>query len=362
MAFAGCLALAVLSLVIAAQTTYDPTAWLIWGREIMHGDLSTSVGPSWKPLPILVTAPAALLGDTAQQQIWLVVARAGVLAAVALAYRLAWRLEGPVAGVIAAATLLVASSYLSRTFRGDSEGLLVAIALGAVEAHVSGRRRMAFGLVSAATLLRPELCLFALGYGLWLVLAASSAAQRRRMLAVAAATGALVVACWLVPEQIGSGRLFRAASRALEPVAGSPATAAHPFLATFSNASPALPWPVYVAGVAYVVAAIRDLRRPESRLAVALAAIATAVMVLVAGMAQAGFTGNIRYLAIPIAITAILGAAGGVQLFRRARAGLSPGRARLAIAVAAAVAAPFAARAVLHTRHQFAGALHESAV
>ena len=42
------------------------------------------------------TAPTALLGDTAQQEIWLVVARAGALAALALAYRLAWRLEGAV--------------------------------------------------------------------------------------------------------------------------------------------------------------------------------------------------------------------------------------------------------------------------
>ena len=65
----GCVVLAVLSLLAADQTTYDPTAWLIWGREVVHGGLSTRVGPSWKPLPIVVTAPASLLGDTAQQDI-----------------------------------------------------------------------------------------------------------------------------------------------------------------------------------------------------------------------------------------------------------------------------------------------------
>ena len=98
----GCVVLAVVSLLFGRQPTYDPTAWLIWGRQIVHGDLFTRFGPSWKPLPILITAPTALLGDTAQQQIWLVVARAGALAALALADRLAWRLEGPVAGLIAA--------------------------------------------------------------------------------------------------------------------------------------------------------------------------------------------------------------------------------------------------------------------
>ena len=82
----GCGALAALSLLATDQTTYDPTAWLIWGREIVHGELSTTGGPSWKPLPILVTAPAALLGDAAAQQVWLVVARTGGVVALVLAF------------------------------------------------------------------------------------------------------------------------------------------------------------------------------------------------------------------------------------------------------------------------------------
>ena len=83
------MALAALSLLVSAQTAYDPTAWLIWGREIVHGNLSTTAGPSWKPLPVVVTAPTALLGDAVQQQVWLVVARVGILAAVAVTWRLA---------------------------------------------------------------------------------------------------------------------------------------------------------------------------------------------------------------------------------------------------------------------------------
>src|SRR6185295_19508634 len=103
LAVGACAVAAILSLIIADQPTYDPTAWLNWGREIVHGDLTTTSGPSWKPLPVLVTVPSALLGDTGQRLIWLVVARTGTLVALVLAYRLGRRLQGPVAGAIAAA-------------------------------------------------------------------------------------------------------------------------------------------------------------------------------------------------------------------------------------------------------------------
>jgi hypothetical protein len=363
----GCLVLAVVSLLFGRQPTYDPTAWLIWGRQIVHGDLFTTFGPSWKPLPILVTAPAALLGNTAQQQIWLVVARAGALAALALTYRLAWRLEGPVAGVIAAVALLCSSGYATRTFRGDSEGLLVAIAFGAIEAHLCGRRWLTFGLVVAATLMRPELFVFAVGYGLWLVWAAPTDAPRRRTLAIVTAAGALVVAAWLIPEEIGSGELFRAASRALLPVAGSPATADFPFLATFTNAAAVLPWPLYAAGIWYVLAAIVALRRRRrmdgsAGLALALAGMATATMVLIALMAQAGFTGNIRYLTIPIGLTGIVGAAGLVRLARLAWARLGPRWGVVAIVLGAGVVAPFAAHAVVRTRDEVRSGQRETAL
>src|SRR5690349_22767192 len=51
---AGCGAIAALSLLLPSALTYDPMSWLIWGREIAHLDLSTTYGPSWKPLPVAV--------------------------------------------------------------------------------------------------------------------------------------------------------------------------------------------------------------------------------------------------------------------------------------------------------------------
>ena len=358
----ACLALAALSLLVSRQPTYDPTAWLIWGREILHGDLFTTGGPSWKPLPILVTLPAAVLDKGGQQDVWLLVARTGTLAALVLSYRLAWRLEGPVAGVIAAAALLVSSGYLTRTFRGDSEGLLVALAFGAIEAHITGRRRLAFALLVATALLRPEMWLFAGLYGLWLAWFGVPPARRAQTVAVVAGAGAVVVAAWLIPEEIGSGRLLRAASRALEPVAGSPATASVPFVATFTNAAPVLPWPLYAAGVFYVASALRGADRwPQRALVLALAVIATALMVIVALMAEMGFTGNSRYLTIPIALTGILGGAGLVRIASLARSGLAPRGAAAAVGVVAALAVVFFVLAGFRTRDQVRKGMYESA-
>jgi len=44
---AACTALAALSLLWPSTPTYDPWAWLIWGREVASGHLSTLNGPSW---------------------------------------------------------------------------------------------------------------------------------------------------------------------------------------------------------------------------------------------------------------------------------------------------------------------------
>jgi hypothetical protein len=55
-----------------------------------------------------------------------------------------------------------------------------------------------------------------------------------------------------------------------------------------------------------------------------MAAIATVLMVAVAAMTQAGFAGNLRYVALPAALVCVLAGAGWVWLIRgtRARFGL----------------------------------------
>ena len=71
---------------------YDPWVWLIWGRELTQGTLSSDGTIAWKPLPVLVTALLVPFGEAAPQ-LWLLVSRAvglsGLVAVGGLAARLA---------------------------------------------------------------------------------------------------------------------------------------------------------------------------------------------------------------------------------------------------------------------------------
>jgi len=66
------LVIAALSLLIPSTPSYDPWAWLVWGREIAHFDLQTTGGPTWKPLPVIFTTVFSLFGKAAPD-LWLVV-------------------------------------------------------------------------------------------------------------------------------------------------------------------------------------------------------------------------------------------------------------------------------------------------
>jgi hypothetical protein len=340
-AVAGCLALAALSLLGPWEPTYDPWAWLLWGRQITGGDLDTTGGPSWKPLTVLLTTVFSLFGDDAAPRLWLLVARAGGLLALVFAFRVAARVGGPAAGVVAAGGLLLVDGFASNVMRGNSEGLLVALTLWAVERHADGRRRDAFLLGVAAGLLRPEVWIFVAPYGLWLVRGAWAGPARARTVALVALAGVALPVLWFVPEWVASGSPLRGASRAREPVPGSPGEADFPFLEVFRNASDAVPYPVAVLGVVAVAAAlIARPRDARGRLVLALAAIATVLMLEVALLAQAGTTGNVRYVTLPAALVCVLGGIGAVELVRTLRGALRPRARWAALAGVVAVSAP----------------------
>ncbi len=292
--------------MLPSVPTYDPWAWLIWGREILHGDLVTTTGPSWKPFPVLFTVPFAALGDAGAPLAWLVIARAGGLLAIAMAYRLGRRLAGPVAGIVAAGALTLANDFIFYWFRGNSEGILVAVCLWAVERHLDGRRVDAFLLGVVAALLRPEIWPILLVYGCYLVWQDRS----RRTVTTVLGGGALVMALWFVPEYVGSGDFLRAASRAREVNADSLANAAHPFVAVFERSYDVLTLPVYVGALIAVVVAVRN----RDRLVLAMAATAAGLMLAVALMTQAGFAGNLRYVALPASLVCVLAGIGCVRL------------------------------------------------
>jgi hypothetical protein len=344
----ACFALAALSLLGPSTPTYDPWAWILWGREVVHLDLVTTDGPSWKPLPIFFTAPFSLLGDDAAPQLWILVARAGGILAVVMAFRLAARLAGPAAGAIAAAALLVSDEFIRNFARGNSEGLLVALCLWAIERHLDGRRRDAFLLGFAAGLLRPEVWPFWGLYGLWLLAGAWGDRVPWRTLALVGGTAVLTLVLWFLPEYLGSGSALRAAERARQPNPDSAAFAAFPFGEVFKRSASILTVPVYLGAAIAVLRAWR-VRRTDSSAGVvlALAVISTLLMIGVALMTEGGFAGNLRYVALPAAMVCILAGAGWVWTARAARARWGGGAA---VAVAVAVAALFAPFAVADVR------------
>jgi hypothetical protein len=338
----GCLALAALSLLVTRQPTYDPWAWIIWGRETLHLDLVTTTGPSWKPLPWLFTTPFALFGDAAPQ-LWLVVARAGGFLAFAMAFRLAARLAGPLAGVIAAGSRVLADEFIRNFFRGNSEGLLVALCLWAIERHLDHRRRDAFLLIFAAALLRPEVWPFWGLYGAWIVASAWQRHPPRVELALFAGTGVALALLWFVPEYLGSGDILRAASRARQPNPDSAAYAARPFVEVFRRSSGVLSLPVYAGALIAVAGALASWWRHRTGiLRLAVAGAATVLMVAVAAMTQAGFAGNLRYVALPASVVCVLAGVGWVDALAWLRRRSGVRAAAIGALVAAAAWLPWA--------------------
>jgi hypothetical protein len=296
---AVCMGVAGLSLVAPWAPTYDPWAWLVWGREVAGLDLDTTAGPAWKPLPVLVTTLLAPLGGAAPW-LWLLLARAGGLLAVMLAFRLAARLADGrgrwFAGCAAVLGLLATTGFLRGVAGGSSEGLLVALLLLAFERQLDGRRGQAFALGTAAALLRPEVWLFLAVYAVW--------RWRREPEArmFVAALLALVPVLWLLPELWGSGDLLRSSERAQVPNPGAPTLADFPALEVLRRFAAMLVPPILVGALAAVVLGIRR-REPEL---LALVAGMLGWVALVALMSEAGYSGEERYLLVGAALASVL--------------------------------------------------------
>ena len=63
----ACIVLAAISAaVLPTVPSYDPWAWISWGREVTDPHLSFAIsgGPSWKPLPVMFTTIWGLFGST----------------------------------------------------------------------------------------------------------------------------------------------------------------------------------------------------------------------------------------------------------------------------------------------------------
>jgi hypothetical protein len=358
LALAGvALIIAALSLLIPSTPSYDPWAWLVWGREIVHLNLHTTGGPTWKPLPVIFTTLFAPFGKAAPDM-WLVVARAGALVAVAMTFKLGWRLmralgsvvhppaadgNGAVspearvlaraselaapllAAILAAGSLVVSSGFISDNALGYSEGFMTAAVLVALDRHLDGERRQAFAVGFIAALDRPEIWLYWGLYGLYLFWKDPGA---RRLVA---GMFALIPVFWFLPELWGSGHLFRGVSRAQHVRSNSAANASCPFCTELAQHAwkHALLRVKVVTGIVLAVSGVLLLRQRHSLLSAArgegpirdarlrailhlfvVGALGASWWLLIAVMTQAGFSGNDRYLVLGAALIVIAGGVG----------------------------------------------------
>lgn len=336
--------IAALSLLLPSTPSYDPWAWLVWGREILHGSLHTPGGPTWKPLPVIFTTVFALFGS-AQPNLWLVIARAGAVLATLMTFKLAARLTwwlraeaserldgrgvvdrliefGPavLAGLVAAVGLALSGNLLSDSALGYSEGIATAALLIGLERHLDGHPRQAFALGFIAALDRPEIWLFWGPYGLWLMW--KDPGSRALVIGLAA----LTLFLWFVPQKWGGGSFTSGITRASHPRKNSAAFASCPFCTELADHAWTLVLlrikvaAVLVIGFAGAVLARAMYARRSWRLIGlrerSLATLATcglfgfAWWILIALETQAGFSGNDRYLVIGSGFIEICGAGG----------------------------------------------------
>jgi hypothetical protein len=325
----GSLALAGLSLLMPSVPTTDPWGWIVWGRQVLHLDLNTVAGPpSWKPLPVLFTTPLALLGGAAPSA-WLVIARAGGLLALALAYRLGTRLAGPAAGAVAVLGVLLSGSWMRNLAYGYTEGLAVALLFWAVLSHLDGRRGRALALGFLVSLSRPEAWAFLLPYAAFVWLRE----PRLRPLAAAAAVASPLL--WILPDWWGSGDPFHASHVAQVNLTHA---GAHPGLHVLTSGLALASFPLELLALAATVLAIR---RHERRVLV-LGAGAAAWILMLSLATEARYPGAARFLVEPIAVLCVVGGVGAAWLSELAKR-ISP-QAALAVLIAAAML-PVAIRA-----------------
>ncbi|MDQ5835013.1 MAG: hypothetical protein M3550_18515 [Actinomycetota bacterium] len=332
----ACLALAALSLLAPSQLSYDPLAWVVWGREIAHFGLDTAGGPSWKPLPVVFTALVAPIGELDRDlppALWMVVARAGTLLALAMAFRLASRLAGAgltgaVGGAVAATALFLTPDWFQFAAHGSEAPLAVALMLWGIERHLDGRPEHALVLGFLACLLRPELVPFLGLYGLWAWWARPGL---RRLVA-----GTLVVLplAWVVPEWIGSGNPLDGGRQAQSEPVWSLSLAEQPWLRALERIHNHAGVAVEVLMAVAVLGAL--VRRRWAVLALAAAALAEAALFV--AMTEGGFSGNPRYVLPAVALSCVLAGVGAAALLDT---GPRPAGAALAAAGLVFLGVPF---------------------
>ena len=308
-------------LVLSEPWLPDPNSWLVWANQIAHGHgIDFSVGPSWKPLPVIWSIPGSWASSQAAALAWMWLVRSCAAATLLLAAVLVTPRFGRAAGLLSAVFPLAIGPWNEAWLGGSAEPVLTAAVLAAALAWRAERREAAIMLVAIGGLVRPEAWLLAIA-----LLALEARHERRRAIILAAAVVGFEALAWFIAPWALGGSLLQASDRA-QTIS---IAAEHGLIDAGLSQLPAVAALLVPAGAWAVVR-----RRDPVLIAIAIGSVAYALTVALAGIA--GYSGIPRYY-VPAAVgLAVLAGPGAAELIR-----LIPSpvlRPAAALLVAAAIA------------------------
>jgi hypothetical protein len=308
------------------RPAYDAYGWLVWGHQAVHLNLDLNSAPSWKPLPFLFTLPYSVIPGPAALWLWMVTAVAGAFAGAVFGARIAYRLAAPapryarLAGAaFAGVGVLGIAGYWHFVLIATSDPLMTTLCLAAIDAHLSGRRRLAWALLVLTSLGRPEAWIVTAAYAVW---AWRSDRALRRSIIVGAIT---IPVLWFGIPLISTGNPLIAGKIEADSTA---ALSGNRLTGTLDGFTSLYELPMWIAESAVVLLAA--VRRERTWIVL----IGAAMLWLLTEIAFAlhGWAPSPRYMFEPVAVLVVLVGAGIGRV-------LSVGRHRYALARWAAVAA-----------------------
>jgi hypothetical protein len=280
---------------------YDPYGWLDWGYHTLHGSLNLGGAPSWKPFTFIFNVVYALSGHWAVY-LWMLTAVSISLSGAVFGGRIAYRMtarEGGshwialAAGVFGGAAVLGIQDYFHYLMSAQSDSMLVAVCLAAIDQYLCGRLRWAFWLGVLGGLGRPEVWPFLAVYGIWLL--RTHPEMRKDVIGGAVITLFL----WFGVPTITNGRPNIAGQLALR----SPRECTTGKITCTVSRFTALDY-IALELAALLVVGLALLRRNWT--VVTLAGMAAGWVVIEIAFVLHGFPGVPRYLFEPAGLTAVL--------------------------------------------------------
>jgi hypothetical protein len=293
---AMCLAALIGFLAIPTYPIYDTQYYLLWGREIAHGQLPSFTvyeAATEHPLAVGWGVVMSIFGN-AEQRLAVLCAIASFLLLAWGVYRLTRTAFSPIVAATAVALLLTRFNFMFLAARGYVDLTYCAAIVWAAALEIERPRRgtPVFVVLLAAELIRPDAWLLAGLYWLWCAPKASWA-ERFRWAAIVAAGPVIWVALdWVVTGQplhsLTSTQNTAVALGRTVPLGQLPGTLAH-YLITLTKSA------VVAGAIAGVVlAAWLVPRRMVAPFVVLLSGIGTFVV-----LAGAGLSVIDRYLLMP---------------------------------------------------------------